>query len=364
VAVSRAGDSDDFAARELAAKGVDHVRLANLAMRSRLSSAFASWLLRHDLIDDVPYRLARVLEELRIYHRHRQRTLAAEALRVCAGLDAAGLRYAVTKGIPLQAELYPEPGVREINDIDLMAEHNDGAAIQDTLIGLGFSARKEYRYDTDSLVDLPRADLLNYLVSPDHLPHLRRIGSDGAVPSLAVDVAFSLTWHNAEWEVPVDEALGSVRRVPVDAGGQSGSIPALGHPYAFAFVVLHLFREGWFQRTAERKDLNLSQFTDVARYWAVLGAPDRAEFGALVVRHGLADPVAWVAHHTDVLFGTDIVTELDLRPVAMPSWIASGRGHRDTDLLWSGDIDERLVNGVAWLDRSAPVGERGAVARR
>lgn len=119
----------------------------------------------------------------------------------------------------------------------------------------------------------------------------------------------------------------------------------LSTPHAFLF--LHVFREGWLQRTIVTKDLALSQFTDVLRQWRRSSPEVRREIAVAVAEFGLAEPMAWVCGHTDALFGAGILAELDLTAQADPLWQASAQGAGGQRLTWHGDMRRRLRETTA-----------------
>lgn len=162
---------------------------------------------------------------------------------------------------------------------------------------------------------------------------------DAAVPVVVVDVANSLTWHGSPWNVPVELTHHDARSVTVLDGHE---LPAMAPPHALLFVCLHLFREGWFERTIRTKDISLAQFADVALAWQSLDPLQRQELAAIVRDCGLEEPMAWVTAHTDSLFGDSMTEDLGLVEVATPTWLSSARSVGGVTLHWHGTMRERL----------------------
>ncbi|MFF5563242.1 nucleotidyltransferase family protein [Streptomyces sp. NPDC012623] len=317
----------------------DHGRLVEQAMRHGLLAALAAFLNRHGLRRDLPARLrAPVMSALR-YNEYHAHFLTTEAARLAATLADAGVTLAFTKGVVLQNSLYDVPGIRNFNDIDLMIAPADRESVRAALLDAGFTASTDFDPGTKALRPLARSDELMYRLSPDHWPHFHRLTGDLCVPDVAVDVANSLTWHGSEWQVPMDAVMDGV--VPT-AVTDEVTVPTLSPVHTFLFLCLHVFREGWTVRTARRKDVSLAQFVDILRHWTQQPPEIRAAVATAVGAYGLADPIAWVGAHTDTLFGSRIVEELELAAHAGPEWLASAGGGPGRRLVWSGDIRERL----------------------
>ncbi|MBE1582292.1 nucleotidyltransferase family protein [Nonomuraea angiospora] len=345
VAVGNAVTAEDDPPSDQLATGVDYPRLLELASRNRLVPALSRWLIENGLEDEPPRRMSGLMEGQRRLSKHRARHLTAEAGRVAAALRAAGVTFAFTKGIVFQTELYEAPETRELNDIDAMMSLRDAQKAAEALAGLGYQQNRTFSDLDGHLVDMPRADLLMYKLSPDHSPHLMRPGPDDALPYIAVDLAHSLTWWESQWTIPLEEVLSEVRQARIGMGEDSVTVPALSHVHSFLFAALHLFREAWFERTSLGKDVNLSQFADIVRYWSLYRRSLAGRLGDVIETHVLFAPVAWVLHHTDELFGTKIVHDLGLDTHAGEEWVSSARAKNGETLRWSGDMTDRLQRG-------------------
>jgi hypothetical protein len=317
----------------------DHGELVQQAMRHGLLAALADFLNRHGLRKTLPHRLRTpVLHYLRL-SEYRTGLLTQEAIRVSGELARAGVRAAWTKGVTLQSTLFDNTSVRTFNDIDLMVAPDDREPAKAALIGLGYVPDAVFDPKARELKAISRVDQRLYRMFPDHLPHFRLLTDDICVPVISVDVANSLTWYGSTWQVPMDRVMDGAEPVPV-AGG--GTLPALSAPHSFVFLCLHLFREGWLQRTITTKDLALAQFADILRQWQRSSPEVRRDLRTNVREFGLAAPVAWACGHTDALFGSGILGELSLTEQAGPAWLASAQGTAGQSLTWHGDMRRRL----------------------
>lgn len=353
-------DAPDDRAAPLGAPDFDHGRLVEQAMRHGLLAALADYLHRHGLRRTLPARLRNPVASYLRLSRHRARLLTGAAEQVTRVLVGEGVPAAWTKGVVLQSTLYDGTGVRTFNDIDLMIRPVDRDRIRDVLVAVGYQPATRFDQSTGELRAIGRAAERMYQLSPDHLPHLHLPTDDLIVPAVSLDVANSLTWHGSRWQVPVDQVLERAAPVPVGPA----TLPALSDVDSFLFLCLHLFREGWIQRTIATKDVSLAQFADIHRQWRRVGAGRHDAIAGAVAGYGLAEPVGWVCGHTDALFGTDLVARLGLTAQVTTAWLASAQGSDGRSLSWSGDMRERLRDpGTPALvrpsDSSAP--ERQAV---
>jgi hypothetical protein len=319
--------------------GFDHGRLVELAMRHGLLPALADFLNRNQLRRDLPMRLrAPVMSYLRL-SEHRALLLTAEAQRIADALAIARITFAFTKGVVLQSALYGQVGLRTFNDIDLMIAPEDRNRIRAAIISLGYEPDTDFDPGSKNLKKISRAAERIYQLSPDHWPHFHRLTDDVSTPIISVDVANSMTWHSCEWEVPLAPVMRAITPVATFTGT---TLPSLSPAHSFIFVCLHLFREGWVQRNIALKDICLSQFVDIVRHWQRASAEDRRLMRELVDQTGIARPIAWACGHTDALFGSDIISGLELTDHVAPEWLNSAQGTNGQLLTWTGTMRSRL----------------------
>jgi hypothetical protein len=322
-------------------EGLDIASLVLAARRHRLHLLLGRICLvaplhgrRHDVL-----QLAR---DNYLLHRHRAALFRREACVLAQRLAGSVESFAVTKGVALQEVLYHGDGSRWFGDLDVMVARAEADRVGDTLTTLGYRVG-EYDERLGTVRPLTRDEELAYALSPDHLPRRARTLDDVAVPGMNVDVALSLTWARSAWQVPLADALAVTQ--PVDT--RDGRFPTLVPPYQLLFVVLHLFREAWFELTMAR--IRLSQFRDVWHGWTALSAGERAELARIVARHGVEPPVGWVLGHADRLFGSASVSELGLDEPD-DDWLHSYTGRGDRLGRWSGDMSDRLRTGIVAVD--------------
>ncbi|MCD9880413.1 hypothetical protein [Streptomyces guryensis] len=141
----------------------------------------------------------------------------------------------------------------------------------------------------------------------------------------------------------VDEVLVVVATVQsVEVLDGSTRLPTFAVPYQFLFVILHLFRESWFERTVRAGADTLYKYADVLRLWFRHTEVLVAEVGQLTECFGIADPVIWVLGHTDRIFSTGIVEALGLASRVDEDWLFSARASGGAPLRWRGSMRQRL----------------------
>lgn len=321
------------------ASGIDPGLLLAAAAHHKLLPALAGALQRSGYDAALSPRIASVLRQLRRATHYRTTLLTAEALRIDQALRAHDIPHVWTKGVVLQTALH-QPGTRVLNDIDVMVPHSLQERVHSAVATLGFVANHQYNLDTQRLDPIERRQEILYKLSPDHMPHYHRLSGDLMVPVLTLDVAHSITWHDAPWQVPLEYLLShSAGSKQVDDGL---ALPRLRVAHSFLFVCLHLFREAWFERNAQQQDVTLSQFGEVIRFWRHLDEEQRSEVGHEIDAYALEEPIAWVLGNTDLLFGSTLAADLSLQSFATDDWLHSIRGIDGRIGQWSGSMVDRM----------------------
>lgn len=351
-------DADDL---DPLVDGMDWDLVVLAAIKHRMMPKLADFLIRSGRMSLVPRELRRTLVHALQDNRHKAALCTREAGRVAAALAERDVVVACTKGITFQSSLYDGSGGRPFGDIDLMIHEESKDRVAELLMEFGYLANKTIVID--QVVPLPRRDVAMYRMYPDHLPHFLRPLTGQALPYFVVDVCFNITWFGAAWQIPMREVLAEVSHVRVPAVEGTVELPALTAPYDFVFTAMHLFREGWFERTAASIHLRLGQFADLWRLWHRLTPPDAAALTELVGRYRIGPPIAWVCYHLDRIFGTSVVTGLGLEELCDDAWLHSAGGTDGGYLAWSGDMRNRLLLGEPPRLVPAPAPRYAADAR-
>jgi hypothetical protein len=84
------------------------------------------------------------LQGLYLRHRHVHNMDTQALLEVLSAYAAAGIETLILKGAALAHLVYPEPGLRPMNDIDILVRRSDARQAQAILNQLGFEAPQEH----------------------------------------------------------------------------------------------------------------------------------------------------------------------------------------------------------------------------
>ncbi len=333
-------DESDEALTGLSDNGLSWSSLLSAAVGHRMLPSLAV-LVQSEAVF-VPRGFNAVLDAVLLANRHRARRVVKEAARLTSQLDNAAVPAVVTKGAALFDLLYDGDGTRWFADLDLMImpDHIDAAA--SALAEFGYVIGKTGLSET--IAPLPRGEALAYVLSPDHvMRHARKTG-DSIIPVLEVDIAYSLTWASADWEVPVNEAMAT--RTMAVVGDEL--LPVFAAAFHFLFVVLHVFREGWFERT-RRPDL--AQVRDVVRFAKRMRPAEISEVRELIRRYQLEKPVSWVCGNIDEAFGTHLSDQFGT--VTSAEWLQECRGAGNRRLRWRAPLRVRMRDSI-WA--TSPIG--------
>ncbi|MEV5533695.1 nucleotidyltransferase family protein [Streptomyces prunicolor] len=320
---------------------LDMNELLGRAARQALLPAVADLLVQGNLLDRVPKHIRAHMVGTLDWNKYRTHAYVREAARIAEAFDQK-VPVVFNKGAILQASLYGGRGTRYFGDIDLMIHPQDKEATAELLAGLGYLAAKRFDVKTGELHDLPRSEKLMYSLYPDHLPHVHRLTGEPHLPFFMVDIAFNISWFGSRWQLPMDEVLSNAQWVPVS---QADTLPALSGAYGFVFLVLHTFREAWFERTIRRGAVRLTQFADILRYWRKYEAQHGSEIRALTERHRLGPVMAWVLHHVDQIYHAGVTEEFGgLGAFRDEDWFRSAGAVDGGHLAWHGDMRQRLCD--------------------
>lgn len=312
----------------LATPGFRFAEFLEEAQRHKVLCRLAWVLQGTDMIGSVPEPYRTKLTEALDANAQRNARLRATACQVTGWLRAADIRFAFTKGLVLDATIYQGTDTRVMGDIDLMIAPADRERVNALFRRMGF-AHGRYNCTSHRIDPLERREEIKYRMYPDHLPHFLKLTSDPRIPFVAVDVANSLTWASAPWQIPTEAALETIEWM-----GDDAALPRMTWTYVFLFLVLHLFREGWFIEQMQRDmNVSLARFADVYLTWRrhrsdVL----QGGFEAVVRDYGLEQPVTWVLAHADEVFGSNMLERTGLQAFADDDWL---RSLRDLDGSWA-----------------------------
>lgn len=333
----RASSIDWESVRLSDADEIDWGHLIYLAIWHRVYPLVAAVLTEEPGPLRLPPFLNTQFREVARVNRHRVGVFRQQARRLVAALEKRGVVVACTKGVAMDALLYGGRGLRSMMDIDLMIDPAGRSLAEEAFEDQGFEVGDDGE-GSETVRPFDRQELLVYRLYPDHLPRRVMRLDDPILPLCEVDVAFSFTWHSADYQPEMGRLLADLQRVHCG----EAELPTLSNFNHFLFAVLHLFREAWVEPWKNPYgNVRLQKFLDIHRFWTLFRS-ELVERGGDVRALGLAEPVAWVLAHTDRLFGTDSVRGMGLQEQAHVDWLRTAQTAGGATVLWSGDIRDRL----------------------
>lgn len=284
--------------------GLSWGRLIEYAVRQKVLSVVTTWYATGTPIGGPTGRMAAFLMECHRLNCHAIDVHAMHALELAREFEAQGIAMVVTKGTTFHGSIYVVGERFAGSDVDLLVAPSNAKAAESTLRALGYCPGN---YDSRSrLVELDRKSAIKYAMSPDHLvPHCR-VGTGYPIQAVQVDVALSVTWHDAPWQVPTEEVLQYRGQTAVS----SGVLPILGSPYDLIFTALHMYREA--NKPGTKFHLDLMKLLDVVLLAdrCINSTQGSEAFIHEVARSALQEPVQWALSVCDEFFGTSFAPAL------------------------------------------------------
>jgi hypothetical protein len=316
------------------------VRREASAARVRELAASADWralqkiLEMHGLLGLVGTRLREIGVELppklddrleRTLEHARLRALLFQATvdRICAALDARGIRSLPLKGVTLAEAIYPDPGLRLYGDVDILVAAGQLREAAAALSTLGYGPPR----DPARVAGLPQL-------------HFHVEDPRGRLP--AVELHWRVHWFETQFSPGMlaasDRQVGNLRAQPTDE---------------LAALLLFYARDGF---------IGLRLAGDIASWWDACGEalPDRA-LDALAARHPELAP-AWRVAATVA----EQVVGLPARRVISPTPLGR-RGELAVRLAnWTlvGEVDQISANVTLVDALLSPHSDAGSLARR
>ncbi|UWE08644.1 nucleotidyltransferase domain-containing protein [Actinacidiphila bryophytorum] len=290
------------AAADLLGAGVDPGRLVETAVRHKVLQLAGPHIVRLAPRGSLAFGTKRLIDFYVHANAQRNRVLFAEAARVLEAFDAADVTAVPLKGVVLAQEVYPDPGLRSLNDLDFLIGPHQRAVASKTLTSLGYIVGDMDPW-TGALEPADRETELTWRLHLGNLhPHVRLL-DDPFAPCARIDLSYDATGGG-------DRQLSGAL---LDAAepGTCCAVPCRRlTPVDFLLhIAVHLHKEAtndrWLGAGSEQ---NLIKFCDLREYALHLGSDTdwkrvarRAEeigaaaallHSAVRVHHLFADPFA------------------------------------------------------------------------
>jgi hypothetical protein len=173
--------------------------LLELAIDGRVLCLLAEAITLPGADISVPPRLMRFLARQLRCSLHATSVFRAEAARITAAADRAGVNFAVVRGLAVESALYGGSGARQFSDIDILVSPRDFPLLSVALTGLEYRPKDNAAVDHAVAPQLPGSQPLMVTFTRHH--------QDFIVPRLAVDVITSYPGRPVNVPSRVEEAL-------------------------------------------------------------------------------------------------------------------------------------------------------------
>ncbi|MFH9296777.1 nucleotidyltransferase family protein [Streptomyces sp. NPDC017520] len=290
--------------------------------------------------DTIPYRW--VLTAAYEANRRRNEALRDEFAVILKAAESLKIPYALRKGPLLGERLYPEAGLRRMQDIDLLMTRADAAALGSALSSFGYSQGK-LSADGTKVEEFSRGTRRFWSLNVNNaLPYMKP-STDPYVEWVEVDFCHDLTPSAGPGGEERTMAF-LARSVPVVVCG----VPArrLSVEDEIVDLCVHLHKEADARHyIALGTDLMLSKFMDVACA-ASRCTPDQARNVAeRVAELGCQDSVFYALHYTQELYPGTVPGELldAVRPADRSVLVEYGH-LEGKPAPWTSTFSERLFS--------------------
>jgi hypothetical protein len=219
-------------------------------------------------------------------NRHRNTFLAAELQSIVKDFDNRGLWCCLRKGPVLIADVYRDPGVRPMMDIDLLADRADLPAVADVLGKRGYVIGKR----AFGRGQIAQGSLDNYLYwredANTEIP-FRRQTNNRFAPVVAVDVCTDLFIPSVRHALPA----GDLRLHTALTRVGDADVTVLDREAFLLDMCLHVAKEAAATSYRRRElDLRLMKICDIAEYITCYSV-DWPRLLELCCRYGCVDEV-------------------------------------------------------------------------
>jgi hypothetical protein len=316
-----------------------------------LSASLGQLLAREPALPTDPSVIV-ALRALYLYHAQRNALVMTELADVVAAAWDAGARAVVRKGGHLVQQLYPDPGLRPMGDVDILAGRQDAAVLAARLAGLGYRQGQ----DGDAalpgspaagLTPLSRRQEIFWRLHGSDLPKLSRPTGDPYLPWASVDISTSLTLPGKDVDVPTEELL--ERAVSTSIGGVP--VWTLAPDDVVLDLCLNIYKNSTALRFMKRaKHRRLIKYVDLAEYLSQ--AAGTLSWDAILTRsrkYGAAAAMYYSLAHLEMLYGSvvpdGIVQELAAESRRDHAFLDEyGAWDLETPRTWSCGFSERFFN--------------------
>lgn len=268
-------------------------------------------------------------------------------VRIVEKMDQANIPIVVNKGLVLEEYIHYGDCRRNLDtDIDFMIKPEDREGAISVLNSLGI-VMGHYDRLSKTIIEHNRKNLLIYTLNPDHLvPHVALI-KEGICEFVDIDFSNSMTWHGGEYNIPMDDVLKVIEKIPVYSQGKTYVIPKLSINFEFIFLIMHLFREAWFYKRSSQleNDVNIMKFFDIYQYLKQhINKLMSHKFEEIVRKYNVEKPVVWTIAQTDKIFQSEFLKDFSFTFTPDESFLNSAYQSTDKIIILEDTIIDRICH--------------------
>lgn len=336
-------------ARGAPAEPVDWAHFIDQVEHHRLSPLLHRKVL--ELLDlGAPIRVdptaMRVLAAARAVTTRANDLLAVELELLATILADLDQQVVFRKGAHLAYRAYPEPGVRPMNDVDLLVPSDAAGDVVARLVGCGY--REGTPMDGGVIRPLGRRQRLFWSLYGSDLPKLNRGTGDLCLPTICIDVSTALMLPGKEYQVSTADVLSRAVDGELVAGQRT---MVLAPEDVVLDLSLHLFKNSTvlgFMRSGKHR--RLVKYVDIVMYLRrVDGAFSWPVLLERAGRYGVERPLYYALANLDSLLPDEVPAPvLDRLRSACPDperfLQEYGQWDLPTPATWSRPLPERMFD--------------------
>lgn len=246
------------------------------------------------------------LRAVHLFHSERNKLALAELHHVLDAAEARSLQVVPRKGAQFMQDVYREPALRPIGDIDVLVPREQAADLVSLLKERGY--QEGLPDGTTRIRRLSRRENLFWQLYGSDLPKLNKVTGNPYLPLIAMDVNISLVLPGTSAELPVPALIKRSVRHEISGRKQRFLSPV----DCVLDLCLHIYKNSTTLRFMnDGKHRLLLKYVDLVEYLSAY----RHEFSwrtflETAARYEVLLPVFYTLAHIDRIFPREIPSEV------------------------------------------------------
>ena len=277
-----------------------------------------------------------------LYNRGRAAAWQRERQEILAALSAAGVRVVVRKGSYLVQQVYADPAVRYMEDMDVYVAAGELDGFRAVLAGLGYQQGAD-SVNRRTVTPLDRETTVFWGLNVSALPPFLRPTSDPYVDVFSIDARRDLMEPASGKSVPAEDFLSRAKEVTL--AGERALVPS--DEDMLLDLGVHLYREATtLSSIRSGKDLCLIRFIDIQQWYSrVRDTIDVDRLVELATKYDVGAELYYSLHFTEQLYPGSLDSALlsRLRPAEL-SYLDEYGALDGTPSTWPTDFRHRVFD--------------------